>query len=99
MGSNREHGRRGPSIGRLVVLALAVAAVVKELRTPADQRTWHGEVVGFVPYDFRPPTVARFKERIWDPKGDHLLSPQVFGVGWTVNVGRVVELVRRKIEA
>lgn len=99
MGSNREHGHRGPSIGRLVVLALAAAAVVKELRTPADQRTWHGEVVGFVPYDFRPPTVARFKERIWDPKGDHLLSPQVFGVGWTVNVGRVVELVRRKIEA
>lgn len=98
MGSNREHGRRGPSIGRLVVLGLAAAAVVKELRTPKEERTWHGEVVGFVPYDFRPPTVARFKERVWDPKGDHLLSPQVFGVGWTVNIGRVVELVRRKIE-
>ena len=91
-----KHGIGFANLVRLVAMGLTAAAVVKELRTPAEERTWHGEVAGFVPYDFRVPTVARFKERIWDPKGEHLLSPQVFGGGWTVNLGRVVELGRRK---
>ncbi|KQY44391.1 DUF5808 domain-containing protein [Cellulomonas sp. Root137] len=82
---------------RLITLALAVAAVVKELRRPADEREWHGQVAGFVPYDFRMPTVARFKERMWDPEGAHVISPRVFGVGWTLNAGRIVELVRQRV--
>ena len=80
---------------RLVTLGLAAAAVVKELRTPAQERQWHGSL-GFVPYDLRMPTVARIKERMWNPDDAHVISPRVFGVGWTVNVGRVVELVRRR---
>lgn len=79
---------------RLITLGLAVAAVVKELRTPAEERTWHGTVVGFVPYDLRFPTPARMRERMWNPENPHVLVPRVFGVGWTVNVGRVVALVR-----
>ncbi len=86
-----------PDVIRLVMLALTVAAVVKELRTPAAERTWHGVVAGFVPYDFRVPTLARFRERVWNPEGEHLISPHVFGVGWTVNVGKVVALVRHKV--
>ncbi|WP_421732996.1 DUF5808 domain-containing protein [Cellulomonas sp.] len=82
---------------RLITLALAVAAVVKELRLPAEEREWHGQVVGFVPYDFRVPTMARFKERMWDPEGAHVISPRVFGVGWTLNAGRIVELVRQRV--
>jgi hypothetical protein len=81
---------------RLITLGLAVAAVVKELRTPPEDRQWHG-VLGFVPYDFRVPTFARVKERMWDPEGAHLISPRVFGVGWTLNAGRLVELVRRQV--
>ncbi|MBD8059983.1 hypothetical protein IC607_13495 [Cellulomonas sp. JH27-2] len=84
---------------RLVTLGLAVAAVVKEIRTPADEREWHGVVVGFVPYDFRVPTVARVKERMWDPDSAHLVNPRVFGVGWTVNVGRMISGARRRIAA
>ena len=84
---------------RLVTVALAVAAVVKELRTPPDEREWNGKVAGFVPYDFRVPTFERFKERMWDPQGAHLVSPRVFGVGWTLNAGRVVELVRQRVSA
>ena len=34
---------------RLVSMGLVVAAVVKELRTPSEERTWHGVVAGFVP--------------------------------------------------
>jgi hypothetical protein len=97
MGPRRERvgkRRRPPSPLRIITLALVVAAVVKELRTPAGERSWHGVVGGFVPYDFRRPTVARFRERMWDPEGAHLVSPRAFGVGWTVNAGRVVRLVR-----
>ena len=83
---------------RLITLALGVAAVVKELRKPAEERTWNG-ALGFVPYDFRVPTLARVKERMWDPEGAHLISPRVFGVGWTLNVGRLVELVRQRVSA
>ena len=97
MASHRE-GKTRLSIVRLirlVTVGLAVAAVVKELRTPAEQRQWHGSL-GFVPYDLRIPTVARVKERMWNPDDDRVISPRVFGVGWTVNLGRVVELVRHR---
>ena len=95
--STDNHGNGFASLVRLVAIALTVTAVVKELRTPADERTWHGQVAGFVPYDFRMPTVERVRERVWDPEGDHIVSPHVFGVGWTLNMGRIVKLVREQV--
>ncbi len=83
----------------LVTTGLAIAAVVKELRLPADERTWNGTVAGFVPYDYRIPTVERVKERLWSPDNPHIFVPHVFGVGWTVNAGRVVSLVRDAISS
>jgi hypothetical protein len=65
--------------------------VLRELRLPADERTWHGQILS-VPYDFRLPTLERLRERLWAPDGAFLV-PQVFGVGWSVNIGRVVALV------
>jgi hypothetical protein len=100
MGSEHERRRRRGGIQtviRLVMLGLAVTAVVKELRTPAEERTWNGVVAGFVPYDFRRPTLDRFRERMWNPEGEHVIGPRVFGVGWTVNVGRLVALVRKRV--
>ena len=97
MTSHRER-RSGLTLVKLIRLAtvgLAVAAVVKERRTPAKDRQWHGSL-GFVPYDLRMPTVARMKQRMWDPDNEHVINPRVFGVGWTVNLGRVVELVRHR---
>ena len=89
----RTRKKKGSSglIGWLAT-ALAVAAVVKELRLPADERTWHGRIL-YVPYDFRLPTLARVRERLWAPEDERLLVPQVFGVGWSVNFGRLVNLV------
>lgn len=87
-------------LGRLIsmaAMAATVAAVTKELRRPAEERTWHGEVAGFVPYDFRMPTLDRVRERMWAPGDPHLVMPQVFGVGWTVNVGRVTSLLQDKL--
>ncbi len=106
MGSQRGNGTRGRRKGdgfssfvRLVALGLGVAAVVKELRLPAEERTWHGTVAGVVPYEFRPPTVERFRERVWDPEAETVFSPHVFGVGWTLNIGRIVALVRERMAA
>ncbi|MFD6178726.1 MULTISPECIES: DUF5808 domain-containing protein [unclassified Isoptericola] len=95
-----KHGKKrgGPNLFQLIVVALVVAAITKELQKDKEDRTWHGTVAGFVPYEFRVPTVERIRERVWDPEGEHLISPHVFGVGWTLNLGRIVELVRRKAE-
>ena len=80
-------GPRG--LATLVGLSLLGAAVVTELRTPPGERTWHGRLLGLVPYDLRPPTVARLRTALWDPASSDVLVPTAFGVGWTVNVGAV----------
>ncbi len=74
-------------------IGLTVAAIAQELRKPAGERQWNGAVAGFVPYDFRAPTMERVRERLWTPEAPNLISPQVFGVGWTVNFGRLARLV------
>ncbi len=79
---------------RVASVALPVAAVVKELRTPAEQRQWHGTLAGVVPYELRFPTVERLRRANWDPDSDRLLAPPVFGVGWSLNFARLVQLVR-----
>ena len=81
---------------RVAAATLPVAAVVRELRTPPEQRRWHGKVAGVVPYDFRPPTFERLRRSVWDPDSDRLIVPQAFGVGWTVNLGRLAQLVRSR---
>ncbi len=63
-----------------------IAAIYQELRKPAEERTWHGKVLGSVPYDFRVPTLDRLREAYWDPESDRVFSDRVFGVGWAVNI-------------
>ena len=78
---------------KLTAIALAIVAVVEQLRrTPAD-RTWEGQVAGIVPYDFRMPTLERARSRWWNPDDSRVIVPQVFGVGWTLNLGRLARLV------
>jgi hypothetical protein len=48
-----------------------------------------GKILG-VPYDLRRPTVARFKERWWNPDEPRLFVPKVFGLGWDVNLARLL---------
>lgn len=78
---------------KLLAAALAVAAVIKELRLPKEERTWHGALGGFVPYDFRMPTVEKIKRTFWNPDGAIVVN-RVFGVGWTINLGAIVAKVR-----
>jgi len=72
-------------------VTLIGAALATELRKPAEERTCQGRIAGRVPYDLRPPTLARGHERLWNPGDRRILVPTVFGVGWTVNLGRLLE--------
>lgn len=78
---------------RVAVLGVVVAAVATELSKPAEERTWHGRVLGYVPYDFRPPTWQRIRDAYWNPESDRLFSDRVFGVGWAVNLYRAKTLL------
>ncbi len=78
---------------KLLAAVLAIAAVIKELRLPKEERTWHGALGGFVPYDFRMPTVEKIKYTFWNPDGSIIVG-RVFGVGWTINLGAVAAKVR-----
>jgi len=83
---------------RILALGLVVAAVVRELRLPKEERTWHGALAGFVPYDFRMPTVEKIKNTFWNPDGS-MIADRVFGVGWTINFGAVVAKVRALVDS
>ena len=38
-----------------------------------------------LPYDWRPPTVERFKSRLWNPGDKRLFTPRAFGWGFDFN--------------
>jgi hypothetical protein len=78
------HGLR--DLASLIGMVLLIASIVRELRLPKRERTWHGEVFGRVPYDLRLPTFDRLKAVIWNPRNSHVVVPTAFGVGWTVNL-------------
>ena len=83
--------RKRRVLGAGAGFALLAAAVATELRKPRDSRKGYGRVAGVVPYDFRRPTLRRFKSRWWNPDDPRILTPRAFGVGWDVNLGRLLK--------
>ena len=83
--------RRLATAAKWASWGLLAAALDQELSRPAEEREWNGTVAGFVPYDFRPPTFDRARRALWDPEGA-LITPGVWGVGWTLNLGRAAHL-------
>jgi hypothetical protein len=71
---------------RTVAWLAFAAAIYQELRKPPEARTWNGKVAGVVPYDFRVPTLDRLRDAYWAPDSEQLVSENVFGVGWAVNI-------------
>ena len=49
----------------------------------------YGNILGLVPYDVRLPSLARLRERLWNPQDERFLVPTFFGVGWTANLRSV----------
>ena len=56
-------------------------------QTPNEPGT--GTFLG-APYDWRRPTVARVKERLWNPDDPRLIVPRVFGWGFEINLARLL---------
>ena len=44
-----------------------------------------GSILG-VPYDLRSPTTARILEGVWNLRDPRVLTPHVYGIGWSVNL-------------
>ena len=86
-------GRLRRALGTIAGM-LFVVSLVKELRTPKEERAWHGTLLGFVPYDLRLPTPARVKEVYWNTESHQVFSGRLLGVGWAVNFYEVVARVR-----
>lgn len=82
------------NLGAALWGAAVAAALATELRKPERERSWSGRLGGVLPYDFRRPSVGRFRDAMWSPDDPHVLKAQAWGVGWTVNLGRVARLLR-----
>jgi len=66
-------------------MGLVAAAIYQEIQKPAEERSWHGRIGGFMPYDFRSPTLERLREAYWNPDEPRIFTDRVLGVGWAVN--------------
>src|SRR4030042_2921469 len=80
-------------IAEAAAITVPIAAVCQELEKPEAERSWHGRV-GFVPYDFRPPTFERVKELCWNPDNARIFTRAVWGIGWAINFYALFERMR-----
>jgi hypothetical protein len=78
-------------VGLLAWLSLdaALAAVIQQLSQPRQFRTWHGRVAGFIPYDFRRPTLRRILDAFWAPDNPRLFTDTALGIGWSINLAQL----------
>lgn len=75
------------------LITVTLAAVCQELEKPKAERRWHGKL-GFIPYDFRMPTLARFKAAFWNELDDRIFTKAALGVGWGINFYALLEKMR-----
>ena len=47
-----------------------------------------GKFLG-VPYDWRRPTWARYRSRLWNPMERRIVMPRAFGWGWDFNFAEI----------
>ncbi|HEX2141069.1 MAG TPA: hypothetical protein VHK28_02175 [Candidatus Limnocylindria bacterium] len=78
---------------RTLTMVAVVAAVYRELQRPPEERTWHGRLMGKVPYDFRIPTPRRLADAWWNPGSDKVITDQPFGVGWSLNLPALLQRI------
>jgi steroid delta-isomerase-like uncharacterized protein len=90
--------QKGSGVRWMVPVSLVGAAVAQELRKPAAERTWHGRLLGVVPYDFRPPTLARVKAALWNPRDTRIFTEHALGVGWGLNLYQVKEQLGQSLK-
>ena len=64
-----------------------IAAAIHAARTGRAT----GRLVG-VPYDFTMPTPEKMRDRFWNEKEKAIVTPPLFGAGWSINL---LQLARR----
>ena len=81
---------------RSIAALFTMVTLIQALRSGRS----HGTFMG-VPFEFRPPTPRRVKERWWNPSDRRVFTPHVFGVGWSLNLHRLLRRDRdgRALEA
>lgn len=80
-----------------ISMSLIAAAIYQELQKPPEERTWHGRVAGFVPYDFRMPNLDRLREAYWNPDEPRLFTDRVLGVGWAINFYSLLQVLSKLV--
>ena len=71
---------------KMAAFGAFAGAIYTELRKPPEQRTWHGKLLGVVPYDFRMPSFERVRSAYWNPHSPKVFTDRPLGVGWAINV-------------
>ena len=90
--SHAPRGYRAQRAGRphladaMAVFGAVAGAIYTELRKPPEERTWHGKLLGVVPYDFRVPSIEQLRQAYWNPRSPKVFTDRPFGVGWAVNI-------------
>ena len=69
------------SLWRTAIMIFVIAAAVHAYRTKQSQGRYYN-----VPFEFRIPAIERAKKRVWNPSDRRLFTPNIFGVGWTLNL-------------
>ena len=83
---NRKKFSRSTNVFFSILLVLyVITAIVQQLQRPPEERTWYGKIAG-IPYDFRVPTAERIRDTFWNKNTSKIFLPQVFGIGWSVNL-------------
>jgi hypothetical protein len=86
-------GRWAIRIIEVTAITVTMAAICQELEKPKEERRWHGKV-GFIPYDFRLPTIERVKALWWNPDDSQIIALPVWGIGWGINFFALFERMR-----
>lgn len=71
---------------RMAAIGAVVGAVYTELRKPPAERTWHGRLLGAIPYDFRIPTLDSIRQAYWNPRSPKIFTDRPLGIGWAINI-------------
>ncbi len=73
----------------ILFLIYVAIAITQQLQRPPEERTWYGKIAG-IPYDFRLPTVERIRNTFWNKDTSQIFLPQVFGIGWSINMYPII---------
>ena len=73
---------------KTAVVLFNLAAAVHAARTGRAT----GRFLG-VPYDFTMPTPQKVRDRFWNDENHTMITPPIFGAGWSINLPEVARRV------